>query len=84
MRELEYRRGNNEDGKYKIGLFVAGTDVCLMLYNGFITGRNGDILKLYPNRRGEGVMGVIRVPMKHSISIYLVRNGGMKNEGNYM
>lgn len=73
MRELEYRRVNNEDGKYKIGLFIEGTDVCLMLYNGYITGRNGDVLKLYPDRRGEGTMGVIKVPMKHSISIDLIK-----------
>ena len=84
MRELEYRRVNNEDGKYKIGLFVAGTDVCLMLYKGYITGRNGDVMKLYPDRRGEGTMGAIKVPMKHSVSIFLVKNGEMKNEGNYM
>lgn len=78
MRELEYRRVNNEDGKYKIGLFVAGTDVCLMLYNGYITGRNGDIVKLYPDRRGEGTMGVIKIPMKHSISIDLIKRSNAR------
>lgn len=78
MRELEYRRVNNEDGKYKIGLFVAGTDVCLMLYNGYITGRNGDVMKLYPDRRGEGTMGVIKIPMKHSISIDLIKRSNAR------
>lgn len=78
MRELEYRRVNNEDGKYKIGLFVAGTDVCLMLYNGFITGRNGDVMKLYPDRRGEGTMGIIKIPMKHSISINLIKRSNAR------
>lgn len=78
MRKLEYRRVNNEDGKYKIGLFVAGTDVCLMLYNGYITGRNGDVMKLYPDRRGEGTMGIIKIPMKHSISIDLIKRSNAR------
>lgn len=69
---------NNEDGKYKIGLFIEGTDVCLMLYDGYIVGRNGDIMKLYPNRRGEGTMGVIKIPTKHSISIDLIKRSNVK------
>lgn len=85
VKEMEYRNfGKNDKGVYKIGYCIKDTDVCLMHYDGYIVGRNADVMRLYPSRRGEGTMGIIKIPMKHSISIFLIKNGGMKNEGNYM
>lgn len=72
-RNLEYRRVNKEDGKYKIGLFVKGMDMCVMMYNGYITG-NGETMKLYPNRRGEATVSITNIPGKHNVSIFKIKD----------
>ena len=70
-REMEYRNyGRNDKGVFKVGYCIKNSNVCVMMYDGYLAGYNMDVMKLYPNRRGEGTMGVIKIPGKHSVSIF--------------
>ena len=74
VKETEYRNfGRNDKGVFKVGFFIKGTETCLMMYNGYLVGRNADVMKLYPSRRGEGTARC-DVPMMHAISIYKIKD----------
>lgn len=75
MRDYEYRMLETvkPSKQFKVGLFASGTDSLIKTYDGYLGGKEYDVMTLYPASDGLGAYDVGVIPGKHKVSIFLIK-----------